>query len=118
MARIAAARSESLCEYRKETADLSTPLRSLEKTFPREAADRPSPAGAAPPVLGNVSYEDPALPGWADIWRVGPPGLEDDQGRRAAQPGNFHFLGRKPRPVMFPVEMTIHLRNAKSRSRN
>jgi hypothetical protein len=29
-------------------------------------------AGAAPPALENISYEDPALPGRADIWRVGP----------------------------------------------
>ncbi len=30
---------------------------------------------AAPTALGSSSIDFPALPGWADVWAVGPPGL-------------------------------------------
>jgi len=30
---------------------------------------------AAPMALGHDGISNPALPGWADVWRAGPPGL-------------------------------------------
>jgi len=44
---------------------------SIPPAIPEE-----SRVSAAPTVLGVVVEGFPALPGWADVWAAGPPGLE------------------------------------------
>jgi hypothetical protein len=44
---------------------------SIPRAIPQE-----SRVSAAPTALGVVVEGFPALPGWADVWAAGPPGLE------------------------------------------
>jgi hypothetical protein len=44
---------------------------SIPRAIPEE-----SRVSAAPTALGVVVEGFPALPGWADVWAAGPPGLE------------------------------------------
>jgi hypothetical protein len=57
-------------------------LGSIEDGKDRDVGTR-RPWSAAPTALGIILHQYPALPGWADVWRAGPTGLDDLLGHQA-----------------------------------
>ena len=75
---------------------------------PGWVAERQSSASlrsAAPTALASSTIDIPALPGWADIWAAGPPGLDELSGR------TFHSSGFNR--TVLPGSIAPHTRRAR-----